>query len=269
MTGLQTEPVLKIRNLVKTKGDPLTASFTLEIPELTVNPGEIVAILGESGCGKSTLMDLVAMVSSPDQCDELKISARTSAQGCDVLTLPSASYEASHAGTRSHIGYIPQAEALLPFLSIWENAALPSQIFGRRVPASRIVSIAARLGIGNKLDLLPKHLSSGQRHRAEILRAFAHQPTLVLADELPAGIAPLKSLRMVQEMKNLVSDHSEAAIFAATSLELVEDIADRVYTFHRSSDASGNHIKSVCYRNTSPAKFGPSDQARAGSELVH
>ncbi|MEO9528153.1 ATP-binding cassette domain-containing protein [Roseibium sp.] len=262
-------PILNVRNLAKTKGDPQKTTFTLELPEMKVGPGQVVAIVGEPGCGKTTLLDLLSMTTASDRCEVFEIAAMTRGGTPDLLTAASASYEASLGGCRPHIGYALQSGGLLPFLNIWENAALPSQTFGRRVPSARIASLGARLGIGNKLDLLPRHLTASQQHRAEILRSLVHTPSLALADEIPENIAPERAARIMHDIKDLIVEQSGCAIIAARSPSMVEEFADQIYTFHQSVDPTGNHCKSICFRADSPAAFDLRGANMIECEVLH
>ena len=255
MTHSDIPPVLDVCDLSVTKGDPQTATFTLEVPELSVAPGQIVAIVGAPGCGKTTLLDLLSMSIVPDTCARLEIAGRTTDDKIDKLTLASTDYEAAIGGCRPHIGYVLQSGGLLPFLSIWENVALPSQTFGRRVPAALISTLSARLGIANKLDLRPKHLTVSQLQRAAVLRSLVHRPSLLLVDEMPIAVSSIRARKILSETTDIVREQGGSAIIAARTPDVLDGLADQIYTFHQTIDALGKHSKSICQRRPSHSAF--------------
>lgn len=141
-----------------------------------VMAGEALAIVGASGSGKSTLLGLLAGLDVPTRgCVRL--------DGQDLNGLD----EDARAALRARLlGFVFQSFQLLPALTALENAMLPLELAGRtdaRLEAERLL---VRVGLGERLDHAPKHLSGGEQQRVAIARAFAAKPKLVLADE-PTG----------------------------------------------------------------------------------
>ena len=160
------------------------AAFSLDIEALALEPGALIAVTGESGSGKSTLLDVAALAREPDRATRLEVA------GQDAAALWRRGARDALARLRArNFGYVLQTGGLVPFLSIGANAALAQDLAGRR-DAARITSIAARLGLGGLLSRLPASLSVGHRQRAAILRALAHRPAIVLADEPTASVHP-------------------------------------------------------------------------------
>jgi putative ABC transport system ATP-binding protein len=160
------------------------ATFTLTVEALHLAPGALVAVTGASGTGKSTLLDIAALARRPDEAMRIEVC------GTDAAALWSRGAKDALAKLRArHFGYVLQTGGLVPFLSVGANAALAQDLAGRR-DAAHLAALAERLGIGDLLARMPASLSVGQRQRAAILRALAHRPSLVLADEPTASVHP-------------------------------------------------------------------------------
>jgi putative ABC transport system ATP-binding protein len=146
--------------------------------DLTVMPGEYLAVMGPSGSGKSTLLNLVGLLDRP--------SAGTyRLDGRDVTTLT----PEEQAQLRSRrIGFVFQSFHLVPRLTAAENIALPMMLAG--IPAAerapRVQQALADYGLVDRAEHRPDELSGGQRQRVAIARATIMQPALILADE-PTG----------------------------------------------------------------------------------
>jgi putative ABC transport system ATP-binding protein len=176
-------PALEIEGLVRTNGAGAGA-FVLEVERFVLRAGEAIAVAGASGSGKSTFLDLAALAVPPDRAGRLALA------GEDAAPLWRAGRGEALARLRARgIGYVLQTGALLPFVTVRANIALPQRLSGRQDPA-HVASLAATLGIGATLDRMPASLSVGQRQRAAIARALAHRPALVLADEPTASLHP-------------------------------------------------------------------------------
>jgi putative ABC transport system ATP-binding protein len=146
--------------------------------DLSVQPGEFVALMGPSGCGKSTLLNLVAGLDIPDEGEITVAGEAVTGRSEDELARM----------RRRHIGLVFQFFNLLESMTVLENVALPAVIAGRRrkMAETRAADLLDLLGIGDKAGAVPGVLSGGQRQRLAIARALANEPTLLLADE-PTG----------------------------------------------------------------------------------
>jgi putative ABC transport system ATP-binding protein len=157
----------------RTAGGPVRA---LDEVSLTVKAGSSVAVTGPSGCGKSTLLGVLGGLALPSS-GVVRIGDQ------ELSSLP----ERRRASfRRTHIGFVYQADNLLPFLTVVENVGLQLALTGASVAADRPLDLLDRLGLADVADRLPDHLSGGQRQRAAVARAVVHRPRVILADE-PTG----------------------------------------------------------------------------------
>ncbi|HZV55262.1 MAG TPA: ABC transporter ATP-binding protein [Rhodocyclaceae bacterium] len=141
-----------------------------------VSPGEAVAVVGASGSGKSTLLSLLAGLDTPSRGWVRLDGEEISALGED-----------ERAELRGRLlGFVFQSFQLLPALTALENAALPLELMARPDARQQATAMLERVGLRERLDHYPKHLSGGEQQRVALARAFAVEPKLLLADE-PTG----------------------------------------------------------------------------------
>ena len=141
-----------------------------------VDSGSSVAITGPSGGGKSTLLGVIGGLARPTsgtvQIGDSQISELSEGDRSDFR--------------RSQIGFVYQADNLLPFLTLLENVGLQLALNGTSSGTGKSLAMLANLGLAGLAYRLPDHLSGGQRQRAAVARAIVHQPKIILADE-PTG----------------------------------------------------------------------------------
>jgi len=144
--------------------------------DLTVMPGEALAIVGASGSGKSTLLGLLAGLDVPS-------SGAVTIDGEDLFSLD----EDGRARLRAaKVGFVFQAFQLLPAFTALENVMLPLELAGRSDASTAARAMLDRVGLGQRLAHYPKHLSGGEQQRVALARAFVVQPRILFADE-PTG----------------------------------------------------------------------------------
>jgi ABC-type lipoprotein export system ATPase subunit len=211
--------IVAAEGLVKAYGEGRAARRVLDGADLTVEAGEIVAILGRSGSGKSTLLHLLGGLDRPDAGTIVVAGEAVTGVGEKELS----------ALRRRRIGFVFQFFHLLPELSGEANVLLAGRVRGARADAGeRGRELVDRLGLRPVAESLPSRLSGGEQQRFAIARALVNDPVLLLADEptgnldVQAGAEVLRLLRAgAAEGRAVVLVTHEAAASA---------IADRVLT---------------------------------------
>jgi len=162
----------------------------VEATHLDVRAGDRLALVGESGCGKSTLVGLIALALRPEPQGSLAICAAGGTIQSEAIGLWRQKRDDELTALRRRLfGYVQQTGALLPFLSVRRNMELPQTICGLHDPEG-LDELAERVGIAHLMARRPDQLSVGQRQRVSIVRALAHRPDIVLADEPTAALDP-------------------------------------------------------------------------------
>jgi putative ABC transport system ATP-binding protein len=191
------------------------------VPRLDVLRGAKLAFIGESGSGKSTLLELLAMILMPTSSTLFSFKPLPEGEPRDVAAIwrERRSDELSDLRSR-YIGYVLQYGGLLPYLTVRGNIELPRRLL--ELPLDDVAqNLARRLGIEQQLEKLPAALSVGQRQRAAIARALAHEPPIVIADEPTAAIDPLNAERIVALLADLAEQLDVTLILATHAQELV------------------------------------------------
>ena len=193
----------------------------LDDVSLTIESGEMLALLGPSGCGKSTLLNLIGCVDLPDSGDIAIDGISTSGMSDDALTQL----------RRDRVGTIFQFFNLLPTLDVFENVALPLRLQGRPRAEieARVGEVLEAVGIPEKARAMPSQLSGGQTQRVAIARALAHEPAILLADEPTGNLDSHSGERVLELLRSfarrgqtilMVTHSTEAAAAADRSLHM-------------------------------------------------
>ena len=207
-----SEPALALDGVGRTfiQGD-----VTLEVlrdVNLTIDAGEIVALVGPSGSGKSTLLHIAGLLERPD-AGEVRIGGKV----CRKL-----SDRGRTRLRRGHIGFVYQFHHLLPEFSAVENVMLPQMIAGtdRAEAREKADALLDRMGLAARASHRPGRLSGGEQQRVAIARALANEPAVLLADEPTGDLDPVTAGAVFDELVGLVRKSRVAVLIATHNLEL-------------------------------------------------
>jgi putative spermidine/putrescine transport system ATP-binding protein len=206
------------RSAVEVRMEGLTRRYgpvvALDGLDLTVQPGELIALLGPSGCGKTTTLRLLAGLEDAD-------AGRITVAGSDVTRLPA---------SKRDMGMVFQAYSLFPHMTARQNVA-----FGLRL---RRVSTAARdkramemldlVGLSAQADRYPHQISGGQQQRVALARALAIQPQVLLLDEPLSALDAKVRAQLRDEIRRIQLDVGITTLFVTHDQEEALAIADRV-----------------------------------------
>ncbi len=187
---------------------------SLEVPR-----GGFVALLGINGAGKTTLFSLVTRLYD-------NISGSIKVCGFDVRRKPGPAL--------ARLGVVFQSRALDRDLTIRQNMAYHAALQGmpRRLARERSASLAAEVGLADRLDSKVATLSGGQVRRAEIARSLMHKPTLLLLDEPTVGLDVKSRREVVSLVRKLVKAEGVAALWATHLFDEIED-RDAIVVLHK------------------------------------
>ena len=189
--------------------------------DVTLAPGELVAIVGRSGSGKSTLLNVLGCLDGADG-GELWY-------GDERLTGASRGARARFRGRR--LGFVFQAYHLIPELTAWENVLLAARYVGRtrREAETAARSVLERLGVADRAAQYPATLSGGEQQRVAFCRAVLNDPPLVLADEPTGNLDEDNAAVLLAELRARARSGRSAVLLVTHSADLART-ADRVLT---------------------------------------
>lgn len=210
------EPLARLRDVFKIYREGTTETVALRGAHLELARGQVTSLVGPSGSGKSTLLSLLAGLSLPSAGQVLFGST-------DISRLD----ETERARLRAaRIGIVFQSGNLIPFLTALENLRLAERLADRNRTASRARDLLVEVGLGHRLNHLPRQLSGGEAQRVSIAVALANDPELLLADEL-TGELDSATAAMVMEMLRSVWARRHMTILLVTHNPDIAAQADR------------------------------------------
>jgi putative ABC transport system ATP-binding protein len=187
---------------------------------LSLMPGQVVALRGRSGSGKTTLLNCIGGLDRPT-------SGQVWFRGQEISQLPESVRVELR---RQQIGFVFQSHALLMTYSARENVDLMLRLagLGRRERQERVEEVLTLVGLEKWMDHRPFELSGGQQQRVTIARALATRPALILADE-PTGELDTVTGQQILELFHQISEREGTAVLIATHDLAVDAFADEVY----------------------------------------
>ncbi len=211
-------PALDLRQVSKIYGSGPTEVHALREVDLSVEGGELVAVMGPSGSGKSTLLTIAGSL-------EEASSGQVLVDGVDLATV---SRSGQARLRRRSIGYVFQDFNLLPGLTAVENVTLPLELDGTPSKAARATALEAmkELEVADRADRYPDELSGGERQRVAIARAIVGERGLILADE-PTGALDSVNGEAVMRLLRAATQRGVAGVVVTHEAQLAA-WADRV-----------------------------------------
>ncbi|MCS6892326.1 MAG: ABC transporter ATP-binding protein [Rhodovarius sp.] len=212
-------PLIEARGVTRTLPEGVTLVHDID---LSIQPGEFVAITGPSGSGKSSLLYLLGLLDRPSQGTVLL-------EGRDTAELDAAALASLRL---SRLGFVFQFHFLLPEFSALDNVLIPMRRLGRLAPAAaraEAMRLLAELGLADAAQKLPEQLSGGMRQRVAIARALANDPALILADE-PTGNLDTRNAALVFDIfGRLVREQKRTVLVVTHDAELAARAGRRVH----------------------------------------
>ncbi|RVT95408.1 ABC transporter ATP-binding protein [Rhodovarius crocodyli] len=216
-----SSPVLELRGVARRYAAGGATLTVLKDANLTLFPGEIVALVAPSGTGKSTLLHLAGLLERPDAGEVFINGTPAGTQGDEARTRL----------RRDTIGFVYQFHHLLPEFTALENVVLPQMAAGasKRDAEARARDLLGRFGLQARADHQPGKLSGGEQQRVAISRALANKPRLLLADEPTGNLDVGTSGLVFDELLAQTRAEGLAALIATHNPELAARM-DRVVT---------------------------------------
>ena len=211
--------IIKLRNVGKVYDGVVPTPVLFEI-DLDIYPGDFAVILGKSGSGKTTLLNIAGLL-DPATSGRIEVEDRA---------VHEMDQDERAALRRMFFGFIFQFHHLLPDFNVMENALMPCRIRGKEfedAAYSRVEEMLKMVGLGDKLKSRPSQLSGGQRQRVAVVRAFANEPKVVLADE-PTGSLDSQTTVQVLELNHQIMERFGTAFVMVTHDEAMTEVANRV-----------------------------------------
>jgi len=211
-------PVLHTERLTKQFGSGSTAVTALNNVNISIEPGEFVAIMGPSGCGKSTLLHLLGGL-------DRATSGRVLLEGTDISRLDDGALSLLR---RRKIGFVFQFFNLIPVLTAQENVALPLMLDGRQKEAVRLArEWLGRVGLAERAESRPEQLSGGEQQRVAIARALIADPAILLADEPTGNLDSRAADDLLQVLRRSADDWGRTVVMVTHDARMAA-YADRI-----------------------------------------
>ncbi|MEO0608746.1 MAG: ABC transporter ATP-binding protein [Pseudomonadota bacterium] len=215
------QAVLDLQNIVREYKSEGGVLQVLNGASLTLNPGELVGLVGPSGSGKSTLLHTAGLLERPE-------SGQVFLEGEDCLGLNDSGRTRLR---REKLGFVYQFHHLLPEFTARDNVAMPLMVGGlpRRKAREKAEVLLADMGLSDRLSHQPGQMSGGEQQRVAIARALVNDPRLVIADEPTGNLDPATTERVFESLIRMARSEGAAVLVATHNMALTAHM-DRVLT---------------------------------------
>lgn len=213
--------ILDIQDLEVSRGG-VGQAYEVSLSSLMLEAGDVAAIVGPSGCGKSTLLESIGLLLEPRAVKHFQLVDFDIARD---MSCSLRERESRWSRIRQHcLGFVPQSGGLLPFLNVKDNIELPRKLVGFRGSDSLLEEVIERLQLSALMRHSPAQLSIGERQRVSFVRAIAHRPKLLLADEPTAALDPVLAKELFALIVEIASAFKVAALIVTHEWSLVEAV---------------------------------------------
>jgi putative ABC transport system ATP-binding protein len=202
-----TPPIISVRGLSKIYHLGKVKVSALSGVSFKIEEGAMIGLMGKSGSGKSTLIRQLSLIDKPNTGEVI-------IDGKNVIKLSEKKRSRLRLAT---LGYVFQEYALIPELTALENVYLPALMLGgnSRVFKKRAKELLSTVGLGDRVNHLPKELSGGQQQRVAIARAMINNPKIIFADEPTANLDSVSARTVMETLLDLNKNIGITIIFVS------------------------------------------------------
>jgi len=214
------ELILSMEGVTKVYGSGHRAVTALDDGSFQACAGEVGLVMGPSGAGKTTLLTIAGALLKPTR-------GRVRVCHIDITEMDEGRLASIR---REKVGFVYQSFNLLEALTALENVQLVTtdRVPNGAMPRDRPKELLEMLGLGQRLNSLPKHLSDGEKQRVAIARALAKDPALMLADELTANLDAKRGQEVAQLLRQKALEMNKAVVIVSHD-HRIREVADRVF----------------------------------------
>jgi len=236
--------VIEVRDLNKAYNMDGQSLKAVDSVSVTIKDGEMVSIIGHSGSGKTTLLSLIGGLTKPDAGNVV----------IDNVNIWSISDDSLSGFRNKKISFIYQFSSLIPTLTAFENIMLPTAFGSYAEDISEYAKELLRIvGLEDKMNSYPSHLSGGQQRRVAIARAFINRPEIVLADE-PTGDLDEGAEKEIINLFRRMNEENNITFVIVTHNKEVAATAVRklMMSYGKLSEISAEALEETCPPIPSP-----------------
>lgn len=260
-TGIQTEPLVRYRNVSKGYGD----LQILKGIDLDIHPGEKIAVIGPSGSGKTTLARILMTLEEPTE-GTVEVAGQLLWHKQVSGRLVRADEKHLHS-IRGDIGMVFQHFNLFPHMTILRNVTeAPIHVLGmsKEEAKERAVTMLKKVGLDDKLAAYPSQLSGGQKQRVAIARALVMRPKVMLFDEVTSALDPELVGEVLAVIKEIAREGEMAMLLITHEMDFARDVADRVIFTDGGTIVEQGSSEQIFYNPQSPRLQAFLSRFRAG-----